>query len=256
MRVSWRHALRQRRRSRRQCGLRTLTSPGAFLCWANEANARRRPERRSNALPPMAEPRRQFVAAHRSNARRLDERAGPRRPVRRRDAEALVGEQHDARVHRLRTRARGVGALRIQDGFRQPDPDRVERELLAQLPRQARPCARPQSHAGPGEDPQPRRCRRPRLSTVVARLLPVRLCGDHADPDARLGARAGQLQGVDPVRRAVDERRLHRQRVPDLGGRLVRTARSCRLQRRLCDPPRGRCVRLRCRVGDRPAPCA
>ena len=43
--------------------------------------------------------------------------------------------------------------------------------------------------------------RRPPLPEVVARLLPVRLRGDHADPDARLGARSRQLQGLDSVRR-------------------------------------------------------
>ena len=42
------------------------------------------------------------------------------------------------------------------------------------------------------------------IPAVVARLLPVRLRGDHADPDARLGARPRQLQGLDPVRGALD----------------------------------------------------
>ncbi len=41
------------------------------------------------------------------------------------------------------------------------------------------------------------------IPAVVARLLPVRVRRDHADPDARLGARARELQGMDPVRRPV-----------------------------------------------------
>ena len=35
------------------------------------------------------------------------------------------------------------------------------------------------------------------LPAGVAHLLPVRVRRDHADPDARLGARADQLQGMD-----------------------------------------------------------
>ena len=41
-----------------------------------------------------------------------------------------------------------------------------------------------------------------------ARLLPVRVRGDHADPGPGVGARARELQGVDPVLRAVDHVRL------------------------------------------------
>ena len=81
------------------------------------------------------------------------------------------------------------------------------------------------------------------LPRGLARVLPVRVRGDHADPDARLGARADQLQGVDPVRAAVDHVRLHGQRVPDLGRRLLRRARRAGLLRWLCDPSRGRGLR-------------
>ena len=52
---------------------------------------------------------------------------------------------------------------------------------------------------GQGKIP-PRLGGSPRLPAVLARVLPVRVRGDHADPDARLGARPRQLQGVDPVR--------------------------------------------------------
>ena len=47
--------------------------------------------------------------------------------------------------------------------------------------------------------------------------------------------------------------RLHGQRLPDLGRRLVRAARRGRLLGRLRHPPRGRRLGLRRRLGDRPA---
>ena len=53
---------------------------------------------------------------------------------------------------------------------------------------------------------------------VDAGLLPDRLRGDHAAADARLGPRPLQLQGVDPVRRALDAAHLHDQRLPIWGG--------------------------------------
>ena len=59
-----------------------------------------------------------------------------------------------------------------------------------------------------------------------AGLFPVRVRGDHADPDARIGARPDQLPGLDPVRDPLVEHRLHRQRVPDLGRRLVGGSRA------------------------------
>ena len=57
------------------------------------------------AVSKLAQPRRQRVAVDRGDVRRSDERPGPRRALRRRDAEALVGEQHDAVVLRVRARA-------------------------------------------------------------------------------------------------------------------------------------------------------
>ena len=87
----------------------------------------------------------------------------------------------------------------------------------------------------------------------LAGLLPVRVRGDHADPDARLGARADQLQGVDPVRAAVDHVRVHGQRVPDLGRRLLRGPRRAGLLRGLRHPPGRGHLRLRGGRGDRTA---
>ena len=62
--------------------------------------------------------------------------------------------------------------------------------------------------------------------TVDPGLLPARLRRDHADPDARLGARPRELQGVDAVRPSLVDVHLHGQRLPDLGRRLVRAARA------------------------------
>src|SRR5438067_7546421 len=57
-------------------------SPGVFLRLENE--------RSWSAVSPLAEPRRQHLADDRGDARGVDERAGPRRPLRRRHAEAVV----------------------------------------------------------------------------------------------------------------------------------------------------------------------
>ena len=70
------------------------------------------------AYPSWLNRRRQRVADDRRDVRRADEPAGPGGPVRRRDAEALVGQQHDAHVRRLLARARRVGAVGVQDGLR------------------------------------------------------------------------------------------------------------------------------------------
>ena len=80
--------------------------------------------------------------------------------------------------------------------------------VLRQLHRQAGPRAQPhREQQGQANIPLTRDCRV--VPAVLARLLPVRVRGDHADPGARLGARTGQLQGVDPVRaRSVDHVRL------------------------------------------------
>ena len=72
---------------------------------------------------------------------------------------------------------------------------------------------------------------------------------------ARFDPRPGQLQGVDPVRGSLVDLRLHRQRVPDLGRRLLRAEGRDRLLRRLRDPSLRRRVRIRRRVGDRPTTC-
>ncbi len=91
---------------------------------------------------------------------------------------------------------------------------------------------------------------------VDARLLPVRVRGDHADPDARLDPRPRELQGVAGLRPALDLGRLRRQRVHDLGRRLLRPAGRDRLLGRLRHPSRRRSRRVRRSGGDRPTTCA
>ena len=71
-----------------------------------------------HAYPSLAERGRQRVADDRGDVRRADEPPGPRGPVRRRDAEALVGQQHDAHVRRVLARAGRLGAVGVQDGLR------------------------------------------------------------------------------------------------------------------------------------------
>ena len=130
------------------------------------------------------------------------------------------------------------------------------RRLLRQLHRQPRADPRQLVAVEPGNHPAPRGRREACVPAVDAGLLPVRLRGDHADPDARLGARPDQLQGLDPVRDPLVEPHLHGQRVPDLGRRLLRPAGRPRLLRRLRDPSRGRGLGVRRGSGDRAAPPA
>ena len=106
----------------------------------------------------------------------------------------------------------------------------VER-LLRQLRRRAGKRARPQGAPGTGVDPRAgqRAGTGVPLPDVDAGLLPVRLRGDHADPDARLRAGPRELQGLDALRAALDLLRLRDQRLPDLGRRLLRAAGGGRL---------------------------
>ena len=149
-----------------------------------------------------------------------------------------------------------VGAVGLQDGLRHAVPRHLGLGVLRQLHREAGHDPEPLGRAGSGRDPVSDDWTELPLPAGDARLLPVRVRGDHADPDARLGARPDQLQGLDPVRRAVVVDRLHRRRVHDLGRRLLRPARRGRLLRRLRDPPVGRRVGLRRRRGDRTAAAA
>ena len=61
------------------------------------------------------------MADDRSDVRRADEPAGPRGAVRRRHAEALVCEQHDAHVRRVLPGAGGLVPVGLQDGLRHTD---------------------------------------------------------------------------------------------------------------------------------------
>ena len=135
--------------------------------------------------------------------------------------------------------------------------------VLRQLHRSAGGRARARIRAGRREHPAPQSVAfrsdeqgaARRLPAVLAGLFPVRLRRDHAAADARIDPRPRQLQGLDPVRRSLDDLRLHRQRVPDLGRRLVRPEGRDRLLGRLRDPSLRRRVRIRRRLGDRPTTC-
>src|SRR5437016_2457248 len=69
-------------------------------------------------IPILVEPGRQRVADDGGDARWSDERAGARGPVRRRNAEALVGEQHDADLRRVLPHVDRLVPVGIQDGLR------------------------------------------------------------------------------------------------------------------------------------------
>ena len=99
---------------------------------------------------------------------------------------------------------------------------------------------------GPGVDPVSR-CgiADVPIPALVARVLPVRVRGDHPDPGARLRTRTREHQGVDSVHRPVDHVRLRGRRVPALGRWLVRAQGCDRLLGWLRDPPVGRCHGVR-----------
>ena len=172
----------------------------------------------------------QRLAADRGDAGRPDERPRPRRALRRRDAEALVGELDDDGVRRVRARAHRLGSFGFKMALRRrrcTSSEPSSGDFFGNFVGQAR--ARSSSSSALLQTRRTsRRVRRRsiQLPAVDAGLLPVRLRGDHADPDARLGARPDQLQGLDPVRGALVVLRLHGQRLPDLGRRLLRPARA------------------------------
>ena len=149
-----------------------------------------------------------------------------------------------------------VGAVGVQDGVRQPDPPvrRGRQVVLLEHGREPAEHPRPRRVAASGCDPAARRVdTAAALPRGVALLFPVRVRGDHAAADAGQRARTDQLQGVDPVRGAVDHLRLRDQRVPHLGRRLLRRPRRTGLLRWLRHPPLGRRLRLRRGLGHRPA---
>ena len=213
---------------------------------------RRRTYAYVGALSRFCESWRQCLAAHRGDPGRPDERARSRRAVRRRHAEALVGELDDDGLRRVRPGADRLGSLRVQDGLRQPPAHLRGRQRVLQ-----RNVGNPGLGSGDGcgaiagSDPIDNHRAGVQFQPTDAGLFPVRVRGDHADPDARIGARPDQLPGLDPVRDPLVEHRLHRQRVPDLGRRLVGGSRGARLLGRLRDPSRGRRLRFRRGGGDR-----
>src|SRR5260370_38926028 len=59
-----------------------------------------------------------LLADNSRHARRPDERPWSRRPLRRRDAETLVDQQHDVDVRHVLDSAGRLGAVGLQDGLR------------------------------------------------------------------------------------------------------------------------------------------
>ena len=96
---------------------------------------------------------RYVMADHRRDAGRPDERARPGSALRRRDAEAVVDQQHDADVRHVLGRARRLGAVGLQDGVRHPVPRRVAQRLFRELHRETRTRAVAHRAAAPGEHP-------------------------------------------------------------------------------------------------------
>ena len=88
-------------------------------------------QERKHRIYGMVERRRQLMAAHRRDPGRPDEHPGAGRSLRRRDAEALVGELDDDGLCRLRDRAHPLVPVRVQNGLREPDAHlRGERQRL------------------------------------------------------------------------------------------------------------------------------
>ena len=192
------------------------------------------------------------MAADRGDARRSDERPGPRRPVRRRHAEALVDQQHDADVRRVRGRARRVGAVGLQDGLRLAVPRAVALGLL----RRTSSASRGRSSAI-----RPSRTRRtsrwsatgPSFRFPQSALAYFQFVFAAITPILMLGSVLGRVnfKAWIPFVALWCIARLHGRRVPALGRRLLRPPRRGRLLRRLRDPPVRRRVGLRRGGGDR-----
>ena len=139
-------------------------------------------------------------------------------------------------------RARRVGAVGVQDGLRHPD----RRAATASSTRfWGKSGTVLSAGAEEGQAVIPSITEGPPFHFPEASLVYFQFVFAAITPILMLGSVLGrdQLQGVDPVRAAVDHVRLHGQRVPDLGRRLLRRARRAGLLRWLRHPPRGRRLR-------------
>ena len=236
--------------------LATGCIPLTCVGGASERKAGTRHDGSMACIPLVACAGGQRVADDSRNIRRAHEPPGPGGALRRRDAEALVGEQHDAHLRGLLPGAGRVGAVGLQDGLRHAGRREGQYGLLQHDARRSGERPRARRRGGTGRNPVDNDWAAVPLPAGVTGLLPVRLRGDHADPDARVGTRADQLQGVDPLRAPLDHLRVHGQRLPALGRWLLRGPRRLGLLGRLRDPPDGRHLGLRGRVGDRSASCS
>ena len=132
----------------------------------------------------VAEPWRQRLADDGRDVRRADEPPGTRGALRRRHAEALVGQQHDAHVRRVLPGAGRLVPVGLQDGLRHAD--RARSWLLrTRCGASPGPCCRPAPRRGRRSSHRSRQVRRstsPRPSLVYfqfvfAAITPILMLG-------------------------------------------------------------------------------
>ncbi len=119
-----------------------------------------------------------------------------------------------------------VGSVGVQDGIWRIDRPQRRRDVRGPRvpgdgPGQTRECPGRRGRGGPGADPVDLDGAAVPLPDVLARVLPVRVRRHHPDPRVGVGVGARELQGLDPLRGDLDHGRVHGQRLPDLGWRLL-----------------------------------
>ncbi|CAH9070968.1 unnamed protein product [Cuscuta epithymum] len=178
------------------------------------------------------------MADDRRHLGRPPERSGPRHPLRQRREEEM-GRQ--LRLHGplcLRRRHHLLGHLGLQDVLRREAPP-----FLGKSRARSRPEVPPHAGGAPRHRPllQQRRRRDRRVYSSLPHgfhgVVPVRICGDHADTPGGVAAGANELHGVDGFRAAVADLLLYGGGFQSLGRRLSVPVGSHGLFRRLRHPP-------------------
>ena len=202
----------------------------------------------------LAQPRRQRLADDRGDAGRPDERARTRRALRRRDAEALVDQQHDARRSPRSPSCSSSGCCgRSRWASARRSTASRTTGFFGNFIGKPGPVLGHTEPTGPGATS---RCIGSRGVPELAalRLLPVRVRRDHADPDARARCSGGSTSR--PGSRSSPCGSRSSTRVDAFliwGGGFFAHHGARRLLGRLRDPPVGRRVGLRRGGGDRAA---
>ena len=194
------------------------------------------------------------MADDRGDVRRADEPPRPGGPVRRRHAEALVGEQHDAHVRRFLASCWSPGCCgRFKMGFGSADR-KSGKGFFDTFWGKSGTVLSAGALAGSGR--RSRRSRKARRSTSrQSSLVYFQFVFAAITPILMLGSVLGRInfKAWIPFVLLWITFVLHGQRVPDLGRRLLVGARRARLLRWVRHPPRGRDLRLRRGGGDRAA---